>query len=394
MERDIIYLRIPDFPVAVERVVRPELRGRPVVVAPLGASRSVVAALSAEAWSAGIRKGMALAQAVRYCRDAVILPPNEPLYCRASRAVFRVMETFTPLLEPAGHGHAYLDVTGTGKLFGPRRDMAWKAQLEIRRQLRLSSCFGIASNKMVSRIATEAGAQPAGLQDVPSGGESSFLSPLPVRLLPGIGPLTESRLKELNITVIREIAAMEPAHLALAFGRFGVLLHQRALGIDRTPVSPPRHVPALEEEALLPEDTNDDDVLRRHLLDVCERAAERLRARRLCAGKMELRIRYSDYREDESRLTLVPPVQTSAGLRERAGPALLRMLRRRTRVRSMYLRLTGFTPGQVQLDLFPEPKPERRMRLEQALDLLRQRYGKSVISSSPMQPAGVRGRSR
>src|SRR5512139_2593296 len=117
VDREIIYLTVTEFPVAVERVIHPELRGRPVVVAPLGAARSVVTALSPEAWNAGIRKGMILAKAMRYCRNAIVLPPNEPLYLRASRAIFKVLGNFSPLLEPSGHGHAYLDVTGTNRLF-------------------------------------------------------------------------------------------------------------------------------------------------------------------------------------------------------------------------------------------------------------------------------------
>ena len=155
MDREIIYLTVTAFPVAVERVIHPELRGRPVVVAPLGSARSIVTALSSEAWNAGIRKGMALAKAMRYCRSTIVLPPNEPLYLRASRAIFKVLENFSPVLEPSGHGHAYMDITGTGRLFGPPRDTAWKAQKEIRRQLRLDASLGVASNKMVSKIASE-----------------------------------------------------------------------------------------------------------------------------------------------------------------------------------------------------------------------------------------------
>jgi len=388
MEREIIYLRVPGFPVAVERVVHPELRGKPVVVAPLGASRSVVIALSSEAWSAGIRKGMVLAKATRYCRNAVVLPPNEPLYLRASRAIFKVLESFSPVLEPSGHGHAYLDVTGTGRLFGPPRDTAWRAQREIRVQLHLDSALGIASNKMVSRIATEVVAGPAVLQDVPHGDESSFLSPLPVRVLPGVGLQTESHLNDLNIRIIREIAAMEPEHLALAFGRFGFVLHQRAQGIDRTPVNPLQAVPALEKEKVLPEDSNDDVRLGRALWEICELAGEELREKRRRAGRMELRIRYSDYREDGGAVKLTPPVQSSAILYDRAKPALDSMLRRRTRVRSVHLRLTGFTAGLVQLDLFADPKPGRQSKLESALDALRQRYGKAVVSRQSVVGSG------
>src|SRR6266536_1465719 len=130
--REIIHVDITGFAVAVERVAHPELRKRPVIVAPVGPSRSVVTALSQEAWEAGIRKGMVLAKAVRYCREAVILPPNEPLYARAARAIFKVLQNFSPVLEPSGYGHAYLDVTGTERLFGPARDTAWRAQREVR----------------------------------------------------------------------------------------------------------------------------------------------------------------------------------------------------------------------------------------------------------------------
>jgi DNA polymerase IV len=380
MEREIIYMTVPAFPVAVERVVHPELRGRPVVVAPLSAARSIVTALSAEAWNAGIRKGMALSKAARYCRNMIVLPPNEPLYLRASRAIFRVLENFSPVLEPSGHGHAYLDITGTCRLLGPPRDAAWKAQKEIRQQLRLDTSLGVASNKMVSKIASEV-IRPAGLQDVPHGNESNFISPLPVRLLPGIGPQTEGQLEDLNIRIIHDIATMRLEHLSLAFGRLGFLIHQRAQGIDSTPVVPMRAVPALELEKILPEDSNDYELLKGMLRYLCDRAGEQLREKRQRAGKGALRIRYADYQEDGRKLKLTPPLQSSAALYAQALPVLNLILKRRTRVRSMHLRLTDFTFGLVQLDLFAGPSTDRRAKLESALDKLRRRYGKAVVSS-------------
>ncbi len=379
MEREIIYIHVTAFPVAVERVIRPELRGRPVVVAPIGSARSIVTALSSEAWKAGIRKGMALSKAVRYCRSTIVLPPNEPLYLRASRAIFRLLEGFSPLLEASGYGHAYLDITGTGRLFGPARDAAWRAQKEIRRQLRLDTSLGVASNKMVSKIASEV-IQPAGLQDVPHGNEPSFLSPLPVHLLPGVGPRIREQFKDLNIRIIHDIAAMKPEHLALAFGRLGFVFYQRALGVDNTPVYPMRAVPAVEQETVLPEDSNDYGLLKRVLLEICEHAGEQLRERKQRAGRMELHVRYADYQEGGYRLKLVPPLQSSTVLYERGLPVLDRVLKRRTRVRSMHLRLTDLSRGSVQLELFADTKAGRCSKLEHALDALRQRYGKAIVS--------------
>ncbi len=385
MEREIIHVDIAAFAVAVERVVHPELKGRPVVIAPVGPSRSVVTALSKEAWEAGIRRGMILAKAVRYCRGVVVLPPNEPLYARASRAICKVLENFTPVLEPAGYGHAYLDITGTGRLLGPPRDAAWRAQQEIRRQLRLDASLGVATNKMVSKVASEV-TKPVGLQDVPPGEESSFLSPLPVRLLPGVGAVTMQLLAELNIRVIRELAVMELEPLTLAFGRLGFVLRQRALGVDDTPVYPPRAVPVVDQERILAEDSNDDELLQGALFELCERAGECLRERRERAARLELRIRYSDYREDAGKEKLAPPLQSTAAIYARAGPLLRRILSRRTRVRGLYLRLAGLASGPVQMDLFNSPKPARQAKLESALDLLRRRYGPAVIHRRIQNP--------
>lgn len=382
MDREIIYLTVAAFPVAVERVVRPELRGRPVVVAPLGAARSIVTALSAEAWQAGIRKGMLLARAVRYCREAVVVPPNVPLYLRASRAISRILEQYTPLIETSGHGQAYLDITGTGRLWGPPRDTAWKAQKEIRQQLRLEASLGIASNKMVSRIASEV-IRPAGLQDVPHGDESAFIAPLPVRLLPGVGPQTEVRLEELNIRIIHDLAAMRLEHLALAFGRLGCMLHQRAQGIDRTPVVPARAIPALELDQVLPEDSNDYALLRGTLSRLCERACAQLREKKQHAGSAEVRLRYADYQEAGQKRKLESSPPSSQALYMQTLPLLDRSLTRRTRVRSLHLRLTEFSGGSVQLDLFSSPQPARSVSLDRALDTLRQRYGAAIIRRQP-----------
>ena len=378
MEREIIYMTVMNFPIAVERVIHPDLRARPVVVAHRNAARSIVTALSSEAQAAGIRPGMALSTAIRYCRRTIVLPPNEPLYLRASRAIFRVLAGFSPLLEPSGYGHAYLDVTGTGRLLGPPRDTAWKAQKEIRRQLRLDASLGIASNKMVSRIASEV-IQPDGLQDVPHGNEPSFLSPLPVRLLPGVGPQTEAQLADLNLRIIRDVAAMRMEHLALAFGRLGFALYQHAQGIDRTPVYPMRAVPAVEESSVLAEDSNDIDLLKRVLHEVCERASRRLREGEKRAGRMELSVRYEDHREVRRQLKITPPVRSSTVLYARALAVFNLILTRRTRVRSMQLRLADLSSGSVQMELFADPVPERRAKLDRALDTLRKRYGDKAI---------------
>jgi DNA polymerase-4 len=363
MAREILYADIAAFAVTLERMVHPELRRRPVVIAPVGSPRAVVTALSREAWESGVRKGMLVAKARRYCRGVAVLPPNEPLYARASNAVCRVLNEFSPVLEPSGYGHAYVDITGTRRLFGPARDAAWRAQKEIRERLRLETSFGVASNKMVSKIAAVV-TKPVGLQEVPTGDERSFLSPLPVGLLPGVGLRTLEQLHEFNIQVIRELAALATEHLTLAFGRQGFLLHQRALGIDNTPVYPPAAVPTVALDETLQEDTNDIDLLKKAVLRLCREAAERLRTGNLGAGRVEVRVRYSDYREGSGRTRPAAPARSAAELCDRAGALLERILSRRTRVRTVGLRLTELAQGPSQLELFPEPSAARREKLE------------------------------
>jgi len=141
-----------------------------------------------------------------------------------------------------------------------------------------------------------------------------------------------------------------------------------------------RAVPAVEQEHVLSEDSNDYGLLKRVLLEICEQAGRQLREKNQRSGRMELRIRYADYEEEGHKLKIAPPLQSSAALYARALPVLSLILKRRTRVRSMHLRLTDLSTGSVQMELFADPKPERRSNLELALDTLRHRYGGAVVS--------------
>jgi DNA polymerase IV len=380
MQRDIVYVDIAGFAVTVERLVHPDLRGRPVVIASAGTPRATVLGLSREAWESGIHTGMAVPVAARACRNLIVRPPDEPLYARASAAVCRILQRYSPVLEPSGYGHAYVDLTGTGRLFGPARDAATRARAEIRAQLRIEASVGLASNKLVSRIAAVV-TKPAGLQDIHRGDERAFLSPLPVRLLPGVGPRTQEQLRELNVRTVREVVSIGVERLTMAFGRPGLLLYLRAEGIDHTPVYPPRAVPGLNEEETLASDTNDVDELRRVLAEVCARAARRLRSEGQRAERIVLTVRYSDCRESSGSAKAGSACHSAAALYARAALLFDRVLSRRTRVRSLAVRLSGLSRGPLQLDLFSDGKAERQSKLEGALELLRSR-GLPVFSCS------------
>jgi DNA polymerase-4 len=321
---------------------------------------------------------MIVARALHCCRELAIVAPDDDLYARASSAVACILRRYTPLLEPAGYGHAFLDVSGTGRLFGPPRDTAWRLRNDIEGELRLRASLGVAGNKMVSRIASLAGRR-SGLQDVPRGEEERFIAPFPAPVLPGVVPGIKERLDELNLQLVRDIAAAEARHLATAFGRLGPLLHQRALGVDDTPVRPPGSVTFAESDELLQSETNDYGELRvvvsRLAADVSDRLHEG--CRRGCT--LELLVVYSDHREALARAKLATPADAEDSLRPEALRLLDRALKRRTRVRRLRLRIFDLVRGLVQLQLFPDPQPERKARLEAAVDRLQRLYGKPAL---------------
>jgi DNA polymerase-4 len=305
MERHIVHLDIAAFGVAVEEVREPRLRGRPVVIGVPGAPRATVRCASLEAYRAGIRKGMPLVHARRWCRDLVVVPPDEPLYRTASRSVYELLGEFSPLVEPASYGHLFVDMSGTRRLFGAPRDAGAKMRREIASRLLLQGTVGIAANKLVSRVAAKL-IQPEGdVCEVVRGSEAAFLAPLQVRLLPGLRQGTEEVLvDELNVRLIRQLAGIPVGYLAVVFGRFAPVLHQWAVGIDCTPVRPPRRAPAIVEGVSLAEDTNDDRCLLAELYAMTERAARRLRSAGVVARQLVLTVRYADHVERVRRTWL------------------------------------------------------------------------------------------
>ncbi|HPR88592.1 MAG TPA: DNA polymerase IV, partial [bacterium] len=218
MSRTIIHIDVSDFPVAVERVLEPRLRQRPVAVAVQTASRALVAALSREAAGCGIERGMPLPQARKYCPDLTVLPPNETLYHRATAALLDLLGRFSPVIEPLRFGHAYLDMTGSTRLFGAAIDAAARAQREIHEHLRLEAVAGIASNKLVSKVASDLLTRQTAVRplcDVHCGEEEHFLSPLPVTCLPGVQLKVRQQLRELNVRLVHDLARIPAEHLQM-----------------------------------------------------------------------------------------------------------------------------------------------------------------------------------
>ena len=351
MDRAILHLDIPAFPVAVERVVSPRLVGRPVVVAPSSSTRAAILVSSLEARRAGVFRGMPLARAARICRDLIVLPPNEPLYRRASDAILKVLGCYSPLLEPAGGGHVFLDMTGTHHLFGRAVDSADRIQREVRGRLRLAATLGVASNKLVSRVAARV-IRPERLYDVFPGSEAPFLSPLEVDLLPGVDPPAREILWEVNIGRVQELAALDVAHLRLLFGKRAWRLYREARGIDPSPVRPPETTPAVREEETLAEDSNEDAVHREALDRLAARAAARVRRMHREAGRVSIRLCYVDGVESVREETLARPVAHDLAAREIVQRLFEKARGRRTQIRHLEVTMADLREAPHQLLLF------------------------------------------
>ena len=382
MSRAVIHIDITDFYVAVERVLEPRLRQRPVAIAIETANRSLVYSASREAGQNGVYRGMPLSQAMKYCPELTVLPPNEDLYRRATKALLTILQQFTPVLEPLRFGHAYLDMTGSAKLFGSVVDAADRARREIRDRLRLEAAAGVAGNKLVSKVASDvitARDPLAGLCDVRLGEERHFLSPLAVGFLPGVQKEVARQLDELNIRVIRELAGIQCEHLQMVFGRFGLLLYERSRGIDNRPVQPAKRAAEVVESETLAEDSNDRDRLRTILFRLLAAGTRTLRQKKLFTRQLVLQVRYSDYREEVGRVKC-DPLQNDWQLLQTAETLLTRTLTRRTRVRKLTLRLTDLCRSYRQLSLFDETPNPKWSAAGQAMDKIRDRFGESAIA--------------
>ena len=391
-ERAIVHLDMDAFFVAVEQVADPSLRGRPVIVAfgGLYAPRTAVASCSYEVRETGVGSGMPLKRARKLCPDAVILPGNPDLYARASRALFGILRDYSPVVEPASQDEAYLDLSGTGRLFGVPADVGSRIQHEVRERLRLDASVGLGSNKLLSKVAAQC-AKPAGFCDVSPGWEEAFLRPLHVRRLPGVGEVTERRLLDFNLHLCGEVAAVPTRYLEMAFGVNGRLLSERSRGVDRSPVQPRGPARSAGAAMTFDVDTNDQPAIEAALRRLVEQATGRLRRHGRLARTVAVRLRFADGIDHSRQQTLAAATDLERDIAPLARKLLEGLWERRIRVRQVGVHLSGLEGGIEQVDLFDDStgakgwtptRAQKGRALAGAVDRVRQRYGFGVISSA------------
>ncbi|MCX8157436.1 MAG: DNA polymerase IV [Verrucomicrobiae bacterium] len=395
MFNGIIHLDADAFFASVEQAADPRLRGRPVAVG--GEKRGIIASASYEARRFGIYTPMPAALARRLCPQLILLPGDFAKYEQFSQWMFSYAYDFTPEVEVASIDEGYLDVTGARR---PPLEVARRLREAIRQSLKISVSEGVATNKLVSQVASKLN-KPAALLEVPPGREAGFLAPLPNRWLPGVGPKLGARLDAAGLARVGQIAATPPELLEVLVGSAAGTLHRFARGLDDRPVVPSR-APAksLGQQETFAQDITDEEYAQAVLRRMADELFARLRATGQAARTLTVKVRYNDMAEDQCSESLPEPVCVETEVYGRLRSLLKRAWRRRVSLRLVSLRLTHLYDGHLTgaLELLPgDGRPAARRRLAAAVDALREKFGRGVVQrghdlllaerSAPTEPA-------
>jgi DNA polymerase-4 len=381
MPRNIVYLGIPDFFTAAEELRRPELKRRPLVLAQSG-ERAVIQGVNGNARKEGIREGMQLCRARRLCRRVHVMPPDFYHYREKHRGIVRESGLFSPLAEGSHPGSYFIDITGTRRLLGPEPDLACRMEKDLYGKMGLRARIGLASNKLVSQVAANC-IDPGDLGFIFHGKEESFLAPLPVNFLPGVGEVTASKLSDFNVLKIGKLASLPLDMLSAVFGRSAERLLKIAKGLDSSPVLPAQQVPRISVTKILDRDEIDNRRLESVLFQLVEEAGWELRRHNRCPGTFRLEIRYADGVPADTRKRISPgSAQADRLLFRSALPVFYQLFRRRIAVRRMVLEFSDLRMPFSQLSIFTweQKTSSKDCNLQRGLDSIRMKFGKGIIA--------------
>jgi DNA polymerase-4 len=340
----IAHLDLDAFFAAVEELENPALKGLPLVVGGDPKSRGVVATASYAARAFGIRSAMSSAEALRRCPHVVFVPPHMALYVEYSHAVWRTVREVVPVVEQVGIDEGYLDLATVDPSPRRARAVAEAVQAAVKAATSLSCSLGVASCKVVAKVASDR-RKPGGLTVVPEGREAAFLAPLDVRALPGIGPRAEERLRAAGIATVGALAALDDQALGrLLGGRVGVMLRDRARGIDPRPLETSVERISIGHEETFERDVTDRAVLYAELRRMSGRVADRLAKRGDAARTVTTKVRYTDFSIRSRSITLPAGIDAAEEIAEHA----CRLLDRALADRPGALRLVGVSVSSLE----------------------------------------------
>ncbi|HYH02657.1 MAG TPA: DNA polymerase IV [Bacillota bacterium] len=387
MERKILHIDMDAFFAAVEQLDNPAYQGKPVIVGGDPRGRGVVSTCSYEARKYGVHSAMPLKEAIRRCPHGIFLPVRGERYAEISRQVMSVLNEYTSLIEPLSLDEAFLDLTGSERLFGPAVEIARQIVKRIATEIGLNASVGVAPNKFLAKLGSDLH-KPQGFVVITTENALQLLENLPVGKLWGVGEKTEEVLKSMGITTIGMLGRVEPQILASRFGEAGYQLHRLAHGIDDRLVSPGEAAKSIGHEITFQTDSADREFLAGVILWLAEQVARRLRQHHLKGRIITVKIRDHNFKTVTKRTTLTE----STDYEERIYREALKLFEvaetqwGTRKIRLLGVSVSGFEPGPVvQLGLFdPEPLTPNEggelERLHQTLDMLKNRFGEAVIT--------------
>jgi DNA polymerase-4 len=372
-QRIIAHFDLDSFFVSVEILNNPSLRGKPVIVG--GKERGVVAACSYEARKFGIHSGMPSKKAFQLCPHLIVANGSRGEYSKYSRWVTQIIASKAPLFEKASVDEFYIDLTGMQKFFDP---LQWTIDLrkQIMDETRLPISFGIASNKMMAKIATDE-AKPNGYLQVPFGKEKEFLAPMKVSKIPGVGEHTYEVLKSMGIVTIKDISEKTQEELEERLGKWGIDLWYKSQGIHHGEVSSYHEAKSVSSEHTFDENKLDIAFLKSELVRLTEKIAYELRQDGKVAGCIAVKIRYHDF-ETTSRQTTVPYTCADDEIIPVVKELFEKLYKKGEPVRLLGVRLSELTNDAIQTNLFDDV--ERKTDLYKAIDNVKNRFGKNALN--------------
>jgi len=372
-QRHIAHFDLDAFFVSVECLKDSRLKGRPLIVGGAG-DRGVVAACSYEARKFGIHSAMPIKLARRLCPDVMIIRGDMESYSKYSRLVTDILQDDTPLFEKASIDEFYIDMTGMDKYHGCRLFVE-KLQTKVLKESGLPVSYGLASNKLISKVATNE-VKPNGQIEIPFGQEKNFLAPLKVGKLPGVGQETAAKLIRRGVETVRTLAAIPIEMMETLFGKPGIDLWRKANGLDDSPVIPYREQKSISTERTFQTDTIDLKFLHAELVRMTESIGFELRAQNKLTGCVTVKLRYSNF-DTVVRQKTIDYTNADLILLNTAQEIFEKLYDRRMLIRLLGIRFTKLVPGNYQIKLYEDT--QEMINLYQSIDSIKRRFGEGSL---------------
>jgi DNA polymerase-4 len=372
-ERHIAHLDLDSFFVSVEQLRNPKLKGKPVLIGGTG-DRGVVASCSYEARKFGIHSAMPMKVARRLCSHAIVVRGDMEQYSKYSGLVTEIIKDAVPLFEKSSIDEFYVDMSGMDKYFGCLK-FTNELKGKIVKESGLPISYGLASNKLIGKVATNE-VKPNGQIEIPFGNEKSFLAPLSIAKIPGIGKQTAILLLKMGVETVKVLSDIPVEMMQNLLGKNGSELWRRANGIDETPVVPFHEQKSISTENTFGQDTIDLNFLHAQMMRMTERIAFDLRKQNKLTGCVTVKLRYSNF-DTFTKQKTIPYTNADHILFKTAKELFEKLYDRRMLIRMLGIRFTNLIPGNYQINLFQDT--QEMIKLYQAIDSVKRRFGEGMV---------------